>query len=185
MAKPPAIQLPDPALRQPGICSRGVKTRGNAERTATTPDDADAVADGHQVDLIDGRGAVMVTVTAQDGTTKAYTVNVEQAQPMLISLDVKTPGELEEAGEKDWFSVTLTSGKFYMFERLGGEAGTTPYQIRHGTLRYPHIRLYDAVGQGVVAADVTESLERGLQMLWVVLQVRLLLSRPDGARRLW
>ena len=101
---------------------------------------------------VDGRVTVNVKVTAQEGTTKTYTVNVEQAQP--ISLDVKTPGELEEAGEEDWFSVTLTAGKFYMFEGLGGEAGTTPYQIRHGTLRYPHIRLYDAAGQGVVDAGV-------------------------------
>ena len=71
-----------------------------------------------------------------------------------LSLGVKETWELEEAGEEDWFSVTLTAGKFYMFEGLGGEAGTTPYQIRHGTLRYPHIRLYDAARQGVVDAGV-------------------------------
>ena len=115
--------------------------------------DADGNADGHQVDLIDGRVTVNVKVTAQDETTKTYTVNVGQAQP--ISLDVKTPGELEEAGEEDWFSVTLTAGKFYMFEGLGGRVeDTDAFRTTHGTLRYPHIRLYDDTGQGVVDAGV-------------------------------
>ena len=46
-----------------------------AEVTGITPDDADAVADGHLVAVSNGRGTVTVTVTAQDGTTKAYTVS--------------------------------------------------------------------------------------------------------------
>ena len=51
-----------------------------AEVTTITPDDADAVADGHQVDIPGGDDAVAVTitVTAQDGTTKTYTVNVRR-----------------------------------------------------------------------------------------------------------
>ena len=72
-----------------------------------------------------------------------------------LSVGVKETGELEEAGEEDWFSVILTAGKFYMFEGLGGRVeDTDAFRTTHGTLRYPHIRLYDAARQGVVDAGV-------------------------------
>ena len=45
---------------------------------AITPADAVDTEDGHQVDLSAGRNAVTITVTAEDTTTKTYTVNVNQ-----------------------------------------------------------------------------------------------------------
>ncbi len=40
--------------------------------------DADLVTDGHQVALSEGRNPVTITVTAEDGSTQDYTVNVNQ-----------------------------------------------------------------------------------------------------------
>ena len=40
--------------------------------------DADPVTDGHQVALVAGRNTVTVTVTAEDGSTQDYTVNINR-----------------------------------------------------------------------------------------------------------
>ena len=45
---------------------------------AYTPDDADDVTPGHQVDLSEGRNPVTITVTAEDGSTQDYTVSVNR-----------------------------------------------------------------------------------------------------------
>ena len=42
----------------------------------TSPTDADSAADGHQVAVSEGANAVAITVTAEDGTTQDYTLNV-------------------------------------------------------------------------------------------------------------
>ena len=46
---------------------------------AITPDDADTMTDGHQVDLSAGANTVTITVTAEDmNTTKTYTITIGQ-----------------------------------------------------------------------------------------------------------
>ena len=42
------------------------------------PQDSNDMTDGHQVALVAGRNSVTVTVTAEDGSTQDYTVNVNQ-----------------------------------------------------------------------------------------------------------
>ena len=49
----------------------------NADVSFDTPDSNDAT-DGHQVDLSAGRNEVTVTVTAEDGSTQDYTVNINR-----------------------------------------------------------------------------------------------------------
>ena len=46
---------------------------------AITPADADSVTPGHQVSLAEGANVVRITVTAEDGQTKTYTVTVTRA----------------------------------------------------------------------------------------------------------
>ena len=55
----------------------GTPANPNA-RVAYSGTDADAVADGHQVNLSAGRNPVTVTVTAQDGTTQEYAVSINR-----------------------------------------------------------------------------------------------------------
>ena len=49
-----------------------------AATVAFAPQDADANVEGHQVDLSAGRNVVRVTVTAEDGFTKRYTVSINR-----------------------------------------------------------------------------------------------------------
>ena len=49
-----------------------------ASVSITSPADADPDTDGHQVTLSAGANLVMVRVTAEDGTTKDYTVSVNR-----------------------------------------------------------------------------------------------------------
>ncbi len=51
--------------------------------TSITPADADPVMEGHQVDINQAETPVTVTVTAQDATTKSYTVTVRGPSPVL------------------------------------------------------------------------------------------------------
>ena len=125
-----------------------------AEVTGITPDDADAGADGHQVNLSDGRGTVTVTVTAQDGTTKTYTVNVRgdqswsESDPGPLTVGGLASGEISDRpaigiGDCDWFRVELAGGKTYQFDLKGRPTGD-------GTLADPMIfGTYDSEGTAV------------------------------------
>ena len=64
----------------------------NATVSSITPEDADSSTAGHQVDLDVGDTAVTVTVTAEDGTAKTYTVTVNrEALPVItIASDQET-----------------------------------------------------------------------------------------------
>ncbi len=56
--------------------------------------DADASADGHQVDLDVGSNTITVKVTAEDGTTtRTYTVTVTRAAPPASSDVVTVPAD--------------------------------------------------------------------------------------------
>ena len=122
--------------------------------TGITPDDADPGADGHQVNLIDGRGTVTLTVTAQDGTTKTYTVNVQgdqscnESDPGSLTVGGQASGEISHRpaigiGDCDWFRVELAGGKTYQFDLKGRPTGD-------GTLADPMIfGTYDSEGTAV------------------------------------
>ena len=69
---------------------------------AYSADDADTDTDGHQVDLAVGENAVIVTVTAQDGTTtKEYTLTISRAP------DTTAPTVAFASVSKDGLTVTV------------------------------------------------------------------------------
>ena len=125
-----------------------------AEVTGITPDDADAVADGHLVAVSNGRGTVTVTVTAQDGTTKAYTVSFggdqscNESDPGSLTVGGQASGEISDrpgdgSRDCDWFRVELAGGKTYQFDLKGRPTGD-------GTLADPMIfGTYDSEGTAV------------------------------------
>ena len=53
----------------------------------TTLDDADTGVDGHQVTLAEGDNVIKVKVTAEDGSTKTYTVTVTRAADTTCTLN--------------------------------------------------------------------------------------------------
>ena len=61
--------------------------------------DVDAVADGHQMDLSEGRNPVTITVTAEDGTTQDYTVSVNRGVDHRLRLERRArPGRDNHRG---------------------------------------------------------------------------------------
>ena len=77
-----------------------------------TPEDADADTGGHQVELDEGPNDITIKVTAEDGTTKTYTVTVTRT-PM------STDSALSALGLKDGADDVSLSPPF--------SAGTTSY----------------------------------------------------------
>ena len=80
------------AVRQVTISAKARQLK--ARITSITPADADVNLDGHQVDINEAETPVVVTVTAQDGTTKSYTVTVRAPAVVLskASLTVQEGG---------------------------------------------------------------------------------------------
>ena len=94
--------------------------------------DADGVTEGHQVDLVEGRNEVTVTVTAADGvTTKDYTVSVNRGSDALYGWgaaeDIDTlvvagndsPVDLWSNGETIWV-VDDDDDKLYAYVLADG-----------------------------------------------------------------
>ena len=54
-----------------------------AARVSISPNDADANTAGHQVALTEGNNVIVVTVTAPNGNSRAYTVTIRRALPPL------------------------------------------------------------------------------------------------------
>ncbi len=57
----------------------------------------------------------------------------------MVAVGGSIAGNIETAGDADWFKVTLTSGKTYRFACEGSDTG-------QGTLEYPVLRLLDGAG---------------------------------------
>lgn len=57
----------------------------------------------------------------------------------MVAVGGSIAGDIETAGDADWFKVTLTSGKTYRFACEGSDTG-------QGTLEYPVLRLLDGTG---------------------------------------
>jgi hypothetical protein len=58
----------------------------------------------------------------------------------LLAIGGPINGNIERAGDVDWFKVTLASGKSYRFHLEGSDTN-------QGTLQYPVLRLRDKAGQ--------------------------------------
>ena len=63
-----------------------------------------------------------------------------------MPVDGSSAGNIEIAGDTDWFKVTLTAGHAYRFDVLGAEGG-------NGTLADPYMELRDSAGTIIVADD--------------------------------
>ena len=85
------------------------------------PEDADSETDGHQVSLDVGENRVTITVTAEDGTTRAYALTVTRAEP--------------PAGDSALIDVTLTAGDEAMSLDETFDADTMTYtaSVAHST----------------------------------------------------
>lgn len=57
-----------------------------------------------------------------------------------VAIGGATTGNIEKPGDADWFKVTLTSGKTYLFRLEGSDTGK-------GTLQFPVLRLLDDAGR--------------------------------------
>ena len=96
-------------------------------------------------------GTYYVAAAVADGGVGTYTLSV--AQPAVdpdLAADVSTTGtvtvggtatgEIEQAGDSDWFAVTLEAGKTYVVELKGKDTGD-------GTLEDPYLDgIYDSDG---------------------------------------
>ena len=93
------------------------------------PADADSGTSGHQVDLVEGDNTVTVTVTAEDGTTKTYTLTIKRAEPAASS-------------DADLSALTID--------------GTSVTNFAAGTIDYTH-NVENSVAQVTVAATKSHS----------------------------
>ena len=92
--------------------------------------DADAVADGHQVNLSAGRNEVTVTVTAEDGTPQDYTVSINRGVTAdfgwkasddldgFIAHEVFVPTGIASDGSRFWIT-TENNLTIFAFNYLG------------------------------------------------------------------
>ena len=62
-----------------------------ASIASITPADANTTIDGHQVDVNEGENSLVVTATAQDGTTKSYTITVQGSGVVLSESPLVVP----------------------------------------------------------------------------------------------
>ena len=122
--------------------------------------DANSTDDGHQVALDVGDTVFKVKVTAEDNTaTQTYTVTVTRtAAPSDDCAHVTTTtcevdvggsvtGNVETAGDSDWFKVVLEAGTRYQIDLEGADTG-------RGTLPNPSAILYNRSSANV-AFDVS------------------------------
>ena len=73
------------------------KLQLNSRITGITPADADTDAEGHQVDLVLNGPLIVVTVVAQDGTTKKYSLRVLSTSLMTLPVIHSAPdGQVSE-----------------------------------------------------------------------------------------
>ena len=82
--------------------------------------DADPVAPGHQVDLSAGRNTVTVTVTAEDDSTRAYTVTINRG--VRAQYGWKADDDLDElitAGNRGPRGIWANSTTFYISDFNG------------------------------------------------------------------
>src|SRR6266481_2414479 len=63
----------------------------------------------------------------------------------LVSVGGTTSGNIETAGDTDWFKITLTAGQTYQFDLKGNSSG-------NGTLPDPFLRLRDSSGNTIANA---------------------------------
>ena len=91
-----------------------------------------------------GTGTYLLSVTElEDGDD--YTANRHTSG--TVAVGASATGELERAGDEDWFAVTLDAGKTYRIDLEG-------VPTRAGTLRDPYLRgVHDANGHRIATTD--------------------------------
>ena len=99
--------------------------------------DVDAVADGHQVDLSDGRNEVTVTVTAEDSSTQDYTVSINRGVTTpsgwkasddldgLIAAGNTVPTGIHANDTTAWVLNQFNPKKIFGYSRSTGARDTT------------------------------------------------------------
>ena len=96
---------------------------------AITPADADSVAAGHQVNLVEGEtAAIMVQVTAQDGATRqTYTVGVARAAGVPVVTLALDPATIDEdAGAAVTVTATVSAAQATEFTVTVAAAAVSP-----------------------------------------------------------
>src|SRR5438874_815978 len=63
-----------------------------------------------------------------------------------VSVGGSTTGNIETAGDTDWFRITLTAGLTYQFDLKGSATS-------NGTLADPFLRLRDSAGTSLASDD--------------------------------
>ena len=99
-------------------------------------------------------GTYYVSAEAFGANTGTYTVSVHTddfaadtgALTGTVAVNGTATGSINYAGDRDWFSVTLTAGVRYMFDEQGSPTGA-------GTLSDSLMRLYDGSGTTQLASD--------------------------------
>ena len=85
-----------------------ITTSDGSASVEYSPADADSVAEGHQVDLVEGDNTVTFSVTAEDGTTtKTYTVTVVRAASGPIQVTAEFSAA-EYAAPEGFGAVNIT-----------------------------------------------------------------------------
>ena len=70
-----------------------------------------------------------------------------------VAVDGSATGEIDYAGDRDWFAVTLEAGKIYRFDLEGSSTGA-------GTLASPYLRgIYDADGNRIAGTTNNNDFE--------------------------
>ena len=115
--------------------------KGRNSRQVFTPDEA---------------GVYYVAAGAVDGHTGTYTLSVAEVVNDIVAgtgttgavaVGGSVAGEIEKAGDSDWFAVTLEAGRSYRIDLKGKRTGD-------GSLRDPYLDgIYDAEGAYVGGGD--------------------------------
>ena len=108
-----------------------------------------------QVFTPDESGTYYISANGAGSVTGTYKLSVTQVNPPpddlpasatttgTVAVGGLATGEIETAGDEDWFAVTLEAGRFYRFDLEGGSAN-------RGTLEDPYLRgIYDAEGTAI------------------------------------
>ena len=134
-------------LRDPYL--RGVYDADGARLAGTRNDDGGAGRNSRVTFTAPEAGTYYVAAGAYSTREGTYTLSVEELTDDFaagtgttgaVAVGGSTTGEIELAGDRDWFAVTLEAGKTYRIDLKGSQTGS-------GTLGDPYLGgVYDADG---------------------------------------
>ena len=139
----------DGTLRDPYL--HGIHDAKGVEVPGTWNDDGGKGRNGREFFTPDEDGTYYVAASAVGDGTGSYTLSVadvtvtddysaDTGTAAAVAVGSSATGEIEAAGDRDWFAVTLEAGKTYVVDLKGRKTGD-------GTLRDPYLRgIHDADG---------------------------------------